>query len=135
MDQAHDVKRVLKARCRKDQNMSEQEINNIRVAPNFLLREFECQDGSHQVVLHRDLLERLQALRDALGRPVIINSGYHPAHNDAVGGSPTSYHLRGMAADIRVPGISPQALADAARQAGFRGIITYATYIHLDVRP
>ncbi len=116
-------------------SIPEHEINNIRVAPNFLLREFECQDGSHQVVLqHRELLERLQALRDALGRPVIINSGYrNPAHNAAVGCSPTSYHLRGMAADIRVPGMSPQALAGAARLAGFRGIITYNAFVHVDV--
>ncbi|MEW5920673.1 MAG: D-Ala-D-Ala carboxypeptidase family metallohydrolase [Bacillota bacterium] len=108
--------------------MSDTEINNIRVAPNFLLREFECKDGSRQVVLHRELLERLQALRDALGRPVIVN-------NAAVGGSPHSYHLRGMAADIRVPGLSPAELATAARQASFRGIIIYPTFVHVDVRP
>ena len=41
--------------------MSEHDINNIRVAPNFLLREFACKGGSHQVVLHRELLERLQS--------------------------------------------------------------------------
>ena len=111
-------------------------INNIKVASNFLLREFECGDGSHQVVLHRELLERLQGLRDALGRAVIVNSGYrNPAHNAAVGGRRGSYHLRGMAADIRVPGVSPQALAQAARQAGFRGVIAYATFVHVDVRP
>jgi uncharacterized protein YcbK (DUF882 family) len=100
--------------------MSDAEINNIRIAPNFLLREFACRDGSHEVVLHRELLERLQALRDDLGRPVIINSGYrNPAHNKAVGGSPHSYHLRGMAADICVPGMDTAALAAAARQACF----------------
>ncbi len=116
--------------------MSEHEINNIRVAPNFLLQEFECKDGSRQVVLHGELLRRLQLLREALGRPVIINSGYrNPAHNKAVGGSPNSYHLRGMAADIQVPGVSPQALDRAAAQAGFRGIITYATFVHVDIRP
>ncbi len=49
------------------------DINNIRVAPNFLLREFECRDGSHQVVLHRELLEQLQALRDALSQLIISN--------------------------------------------------------------
>ena len=76
-------------------------------------------------MLHRELLERLQALRDALGRSVIINSSYrNPAHNIAVGGSPNSYHLRGMAADIRVPGMNPAELTEAAGQAGFRGIIT-----------
>ncbi len=117
-------------------SMSEHEINNIRVAPNFLLREFECLDGSHQVVLHRELLDRLQALRDSLARPVIINSGYRNlSHNHAVGGSPNSYHLRGMAADIRVPGIKPDSLAVAAHQAGFRCVITYATFVHVDVRP
>ncbi len=115
--------------------MSDAKINNIRVAPNFLLREFECRDGSHQVVLHRELLERLQALRDMLSRPVIINSGYrNPAHNAAVGGGPDSYRLRGMAADIRVPGLSPAELATAVRQAGFRGIILYSTFVYVDVR-
>jgi len=116
--------------------MSNTEINNIRLAPNFLLREFECRDGSHQVVLHRELLERLQTLRDALGRPVIINSGYrNQEHNTAVGGSPDSYHLRGMAADIRVPGMSPASLAAAARKVGFRCVIVYASFIHVNVRP
>lgn len=115
--------------------MSQHELNNIRVAPNFLLREFECKDGSRQVVLHRELLERLQALRDTLGLPVIINSGYrNPTHNTAVGGTPDSYHVRGMAADIRVPGMSTGALAGAARQAGLRGVIPYHTFVHVDVR-
>ncbi|MEW5920995.1 MAG: D-Ala-D-Ala carboxypeptidase family metallohydrolase [Bacillota bacterium] len=86
------------------------------------------------MVLHRELLERLQALREALGRPVIINSGYrNREHNAAAGGSPDSYHLRGMAADIRVPSMSPAELATAARQAGFRGIIVYSTFVHVDV--
>ena len=40
-----------------------------------------------------------------------------------------------MAADIHMPGVSPAALAAAARQAGFRGIITYAKFVHVDVRP
>lgn len=113
----------------------EHHINNIQVAPNFNLREFECKDGSHQVVLHRLLLERLQVLRDALGRPVIINSGYRNInHNAEVGGSPNSYHLKGMAADIRVPDLSPNDVADAARAAGFNGVIVYNTFVHVDIR-
>lgn len=44
----------------------------------------------------------LQPLRTALG-PVIVTSGYRsPAVNVAVGGSPTSDHCLGMAADIEV---------------------------------
>jgi uncharacterized protein YcbK (DUF882 family) len=111
-------------------------VNNIRVSTNFFLREFECKDGSNQVVLHSELLRRLQALRTAIGKPIVINSGYRNAtHNKAVGGSPNSYHLRGMAADIRVAGMTPKALAEAARKAGFKSVIVYSTYIHVDVRP
>ena len=43
----------------------------------------------------------LDPLRQAWGRPLTISSGYRcPELNKAVGGSPTSHHLRGMAADI-----------------------------------
>ena len=43
----------------------------------------------------------LQPLRDYIGRPVIVTSGYRSkAVNDAVGGSKTSGHMLGTAADI-----------------------------------
>jgi len=46
----------------------------------------------------------LQPMRDALG-PVNITSGYRsPDVNAAVGGSNTSHHSRGMAADLTVVG-------------------------------
>lgn len=48
----------------------------------------------------------LQPLRDHLGRPIVISSGYRsPALNRAVGGSPNSDHMAGRAADITVPGM------------------------------
>lgn len=47
--------------------------------------------------------EVLEPLRQHLDRPVIITSGYRcTALNRAVGGSPSSQHLRGEAADIRI---------------------------------
>ena len=46
----------------------------------------------------------LQPLRDHFGCQIIINSAYRaPMVNKAVGGSPTSWHLKGCAADIRCP--------------------------------
>lgn len=43
----------------------------------------------------------LDPLREAWGRPITVTSGYRcPALNRAVGGSRTSHHLKGMAADI-----------------------------------
>lgn len=48
------------------------------------------------------LIERvLDPLREAYGKPIRVNSGYRcAALNRAVGGSPTSDHMQGRAADI-----------------------------------
>ena len=47
--------------------------------------------------------EVLQPLRDHLGRPVVISSGYRCRElNEKVGGAKNSQHMRGEAADIRV---------------------------------
>ena len=59
----------------------------------------------------------LQPLRVHLKRPVVITSGYRsPALNRAIGGSPTSHHMQGRAADLIVPGIAPLAVCQAAHQ-------------------
>ena len=52
-------------------------------------------------------LEILQPLRDYVGAPVHINSGYRcPELNMVVGGVKNSQHCRGEAADIRI--VSPK---------------------------
>lgn len=59
----------------------------------------------------------LQPLRVHLKRPVVITSGYRsPALNRAIGGSPTSHHMQGRAADLIVPGMTPLAVCQAANQ-------------------
>ena len=59
----------------------------------------------------------LEPLRVKLARPVVITSGYRsPALNRAIGGSPTSHHMQGRAADLVVPGITPLAVCQAASQ-------------------
>lgn len=48
--------------------------------------------------------ELLQPLRDAIGSPIIVTSGFRcRALNKAVGGAPLSYHCMGMAADLHLP--------------------------------
>lgn len=52
--------------------------------------------------LERLIMSVLDPLRQQFGGPIIVNSGYRSiAVNNAVGGVPTSQHLRGLAADIR----------------------------------
>lgn len=110
--------------------------NDIQVSKNFKLYEFECKDGSNQVVLHPKLLELSQKLRDRLGKPVVINSAYrNQSHNRSVGGSPTSQHLYGKAIDVRaIPGLTIDQLASAGRNVGFTGIGKYSWGCHFDVR-
>lgn len=50
----------------------------------------------------------LEPLREALGKPIRITSGYRsPVINRLVGGAPESAHVDGRAADIVVPGMRP----------------------------
>lgn len=51
----------------------------------------------------------LDPLRAMIGRPIIITSGYRNRQiNELVGGSKTSQHLTGKAADFHVRGFTPQ---------------------------
>lgn len=59
----------------------------------------------------------LQPIRDHYKRGVKVNSGFrHPDVNAAVGGSRTSDHTRGMAADIEIPGVANAELAGWIQQ-------------------
>ena len=55
----------------------------------------------------------LQPLRSRLNKPIVITSGFRSkALNRLVNGSETSQHTKGMAADIKVPGMTVQELVD-----------------------
>ena len=54
-------------------------------------------------------------LRLAIGKPLIVSSGFRcPALNKAVGGVANSAHQFGLALDLQCPGMSNQALGEAA---------------------
>ena len=84
----------------------------MRLSKNFTLAELtatshgKLQDTpSLEVIqnLQHLCIHVLQPLRDAIGRPVYVTSGYRSAKlNARVGGVPNSYHQRGLAADIHV---------------------------------
>lgn len=59
-----------------------------------------------------DFLEQIKALLG--GKPIMINSAYRSKQvNDAVGSRDTSQHRVGCAADIRVPGMTPDEVVKA----------------------
>lgn len=117
----------------------------MTLTSNFKLSEFACKDGTAvpDIFLPNimELAKNLQVLRDALGKPIHINSGYRSvAHNASVGGSPKSQHLLGKAADIRVNGLLPieiaQVIEGLIKEGKMKqgGIGIYKSFVHYDIR-
>lgn len=114
------------------------------LSENFRVREFRCKDGSNTIFVDTDLVTLLQHIRDHFNRAVTITSGYRTvAHNKAVGGSPKSQHLYGMAADIQVTDTPPEFVAQYTETllSGRGGIGLYPKkagrakgWVHVDVR-
>jgi hypothetical protein len=85
----------------------------------------------------RAALKKLDALRRAMGHPLLLTSGYRsPAHNAAVGGAKGSYHMKGTAFDINMSNVDPHRCEEEARRVGFTGIGIYARsgFLHVDTR-
>jgi|SRR4029077_915834 uncharacterized protein YcbK (DUF882 family) len=108
------------------------------LSPHFSRKEFECRCCG-RLVLDDNLLDGLEALRRLAGVPVVVNAGYRcRQHNQEVGGVPNSQHTQGLAADIRLPGLSLQRMYELALevpQFSRGGIGAYdGDLLHVDVR-
>ena len=84
------------------------------------------------------LAEFLERVREVLGgKPVMVNSAYRSkAVNDAVGSSERSQHRLGCAADIRVPGMTPDAVVRAvmASKLAYDQVIReFDSWTHLSI--
>lgn len=102
----------------------------MKLSKNFSLDEFTLSEyairrgidntpNAEQIENLRQLcIWILQPLRDALNKPVVISSGYRsPEVNAGIGGSKTSQHMKGQAADIYVPGMTIQELYELIRDS------------------
>jgi zinc D-Ala-D-Ala carboxypeptidase len=101
----------------------------MNLSPNFTLSEMTKSETAlrHGMdnIPNQEQISNMQALavnvlqkvRDHYKRGVKVNSGFrHPDVNAAVGGSRTSDHTRGMAADIEIPGVANAELAGWIQQ-------------------
>ena len=116
------------------------------MTPHFTLAELTHTDhrsldntpnDAEQANLQR-LAEFLELVKVALGgKPIMVNSAFRSkAVNDAVGSKDTSQHRVGRAADIRVPGMTPDKVVRAliATQLPFDQIIReFDAWTHISI--
>jgi uncharacterized protein YcbK (DUF882 family) len=115
-----------------------------KLTNNFTLQEFNSKCGRDipNNVLPNiiQLAKNLQVLRDAVGKSISITSGYRsPQHNKKIGGAKDSQHVKGMAADIKVTGMTPKEVAlviEGLIESGKMkqgGIGIYPSWVHYDI--
>jgi len=100
----------------------------MNLTPNFTLEELTHTDHREfdntpndaelaNLVRLADFLEQVKALLN--GKPIMVNSAFRSkAVNDAVGSKDTSQHRIGCAADIRVPGMTPDQVVKTVMASG-----------------
>ena len=103
-------------------------------------REFDNTPNDAEManlVLLAEFLEKVKALLD--GKPIMVNSAFRSKQvNDSVGSKDTSQHRTGSAADIRVPGMTPDAVVRAlvASDLPFDQVIReFDAWTHVSISP
>ncbi len=103
--------------------------NGPWASAHFRMDEYACDCASYcdgwPAEMDPELLEKIEALRCAFDRPIIITSGVRCERRNAeVGGIENSWHLTGHAADLYCPGVPYDEVAAVARTLGL-GVIEY----------
>ena len=92
---------------------------------------FAARDGE-QVPIDPRLIELLMSLSAAYdGQPVALVSGHRTPGR---GTRRTSYHVKGMAADVAMRGVPVHDVRDVAVRLGAWGVGVYPKFVHIDVR-
>lgn len=83
------------------------------------------------------LAQLLERVRDAVGRPILVTSAYRsPEVNRAVGGTERSQHMRGLAADIKVPAMTPYEVCQRVMRSGIEYdqlILEFGAWTHISI--
>jgi len=98
----------------------------MNLSPNFTLAELTASetaarnglDNTPGPIAYQNLVRLANFLEEVKkvlgGKPIMINSAYRgPEVNAHVGGSKNSQHMVGCAADIKVPGMTPDQICKA----------------------
>lgn len=98
-----------------------------------LRRAMRCQRTGAETPIDPRLLEVLYRIATRTKQTIHLVSGFRAPMFSA---ADLSYHTRGMAADIRIPGMTPLMLRDLAYSMGIKGVGYYpvSQFVHVDVR-
>lgn len=118
----------------------------MQLTKNFHIDEFKCKDGTpvpeNLICNVQKLANNLQIIRDEVGAPLPVNSGYRtPTYNKKIGGAKNSQHMKATAADITTKNLSPKQLHSLilklikAGKIHDGGLGLYKGFVHYDVRP
>jgi len=113
------------------------------MTPHFTLSELTATNTGYDNTPPNHIVENLYTLamflervRDCVGRPIMISSAYRsPDVNAKIGGSPTSDHMQGLAADIKVNGLAPASVARMIKNSGIKydQLIVEPTWVHVGI--
>ena len=89
-------------------------LSELTKSETALRHDMDNTPGAAEIANLKLLAEKvLQPIRDHYAKGVKVNSGFrHPDVNAKVGGSRTSDHCKGQAADIEIPGVPNAELAE-----------------------
>ena len=108
---------------------------DLLLAPNFALEELMQEWKGRYGLFQVHTIVALQAIRDATGGPLTINSGYrNVAYNESVGGVTYSRHQYGDAADMASSVVGLSALGSLCEDQGAAYVGMYTTHVHCDWR-
>lgn len=76
---------------------------DLKITENFKVKEFACKDGTKELYIDIELVEKMQKIREYIDRPIIIVCGYRTeSYNKTCGGALKSKHLTGEAIDFTI---------------------------------
>ena len=100
-------------------------------------REFDNTPNETQIYQLNRLANFLEQVRALLGKPILIDSAFRsPEINRAVGSTSVSQHLRGCAADFRVPGMTPDEVVRAIKASDLQYdqlIREFDAWVHVSI--
>ncbi|OLS62945.1 D-Ala-D-Ala carboxypeptidase family metallohydrolase [Pseudomonas putida] len=116
------------------------------LTPHFTLAEMTASQIANRAGLDNnpdsqvianlvELCKTLESVRSLVGQPILITSGYRCEElNRRVGGSSSSAHVQGLAADIMAVSLTPRQLAQRIRDSDLdfdQLILEFDGWVHL----